>query len=66
MQSLEIKCGRKMGIRGEATYRAEARDVTEFRCLAHRFGFCLVGHKDSWEISRDKTRWGETGDREAG
>ena len=36
--------------------------VPDFRCLAHRFGFRLVGHREDF---RAKTRWGEIGGREA-
>lgn len=53
--------------REEKLHGGQKPDVPDFRFrrLAHRFGFCLVGRKDSWEVFRNKTRWGETGGREA-
>lgn len=49
----------------EKMHREQKPGVPDFRCLAHRFGSHLVGHRDSWEDFRAKTRWGEMGGREA-
>lgn len=45
--------------------RGHKPDATDLRCHAQRFGFCPVGHKESWEVFSDRTGWGETGGREA-
>lgn len=45
--------------------RGHKPDATDLRCHAQRFGFCPVGHKESWEVFSDRTGWGETRGREA-